>query len=75
MKLSLDDQHIAMNCPQCGRGFDHEIGYLRRDPLLTCPHCSAPTRIDKNYFGRAVAQVERHLADIRKSISGKFDFL
>jgi uncharacterized C2H2 Zn-finger protein len=74
MKMSLDDQHIALDCPQCRRGFDHEIGYLKHDPPLTCPYCGSMTRVDANYFGKAVAQVEKHLADIRKSTSGRFNF-
>ena len=74
MRLSLDDQHITMDCPRCGRGIDHEIGYLKRGPSLTCLHCGTMTQVDADYLSKAVAQVERHLADIRRSTSGKFNF-
>ena len=70
MKSPFDDSPIELTCPSCGHKFKERIGKLNTNPQLPCPACQSVITIEANSLNTAVKQVDKSMADLRKTGAG-----
>lgn len=64
----LDDSAIDIACPKCARKRKEKIGKLKTNPKLTCLGCGTVIQIEADELRKAIDQVDRSLADLKRSL-------
>ena len=69
MKVNLDDHPLDIPCPNCGQKITQKIGWLKRNPEITCHGCEAVIRIDADdSFANTIKKVEDSLAELGRTL-------
>ena len=64
----LDESAIDIACPKCARKRKEKIGKLKTNPKLTCLGCGTVIQIEADEIRKAIDQVDRSLADLKRSL-------
>ena len=67
MKLNLDSLRIEMPCKACGSKHATTVGEMKREKQFTC-HCGTVTHVDPSEFERGVAEAQKSLDDLKKTL-------
>ena len=60
--MDLNAYTAPLNCLSCGKQFDANIGEMRSNPHLPCPHCG--TRFDLREMDEAFLRLEQSLGKL-----------
>ena len=63
----LDGQSVEIPCPSCGHKTAKTVGWLKANHHFTC-RCGARIEIKDQGFTRGVADAERAMDDLRRSL-------
>lgn len=66
---AFDDHNLTVACQKCGRKMQASVATLKRNPLLTCPSCGTKTQVHADQLKRALAEIDRALADFKRKFS------
>lgn len=67
--MTLDNEQIEFDCPECKKKIAVTIGTLKRGKYA-CPGCRA--NIDSKQFQQEIEKVERAIKDFERSLSRTF---
>lgn len=63
----IDSQEIDIPCENCSRKTKKSIGWIKSHNDFTCA-CGAHIKIDANKFKTEIANVDRSIASLQKSL-------
>ena len=62
----MDEGHLAVTCPLCGRSGDHRIENLKEGADMVCPFCS----VKLNLHGHMWEEIQSQIAKLKENASG-----
>jgi uncharacterized Zn finger protein len=65
----LDNSPIELTCPSCSHKFTERLRKLKTNPKIPCAHCGTVIGIDANGLNAATKQIDKSIADLRKTLS------
>lgn len=68
MRGLLDDQTVGIPCEKCSRETPKSIGWIKTHSKFTCA-CGTVINIDASQFRGQIAEAERALRDLEKTIN------
>ncbi len=66
--LTSGDTSIPIACSKCGRKTAKTVAWIERNDSFVCPGCHAEVRFKHQQFLTAVADAEKALASLRKTL-------
>ena len=69
MLESLDSYEIHISCTHCGHKIKKSIGWIKSNSDFICV-CGTTIRLDADQFKSDIADVERSLSDLQRTIKG-----
>ncbi len=73
MRLEINHHLLDLTCPSCSHVFGETVGKLKSNPTLPCPRCDLPMSIDAEGLRSAIADIEKRLMDLRKTLTIRID--
>jgi copper chaperone CopZ len=69
MLESLDSYEISISCTHCGNKIKKSIGWIKSNSDFICV-CGTRIKLDADQFKSDIADVERSLSDLQRTIKG-----
>jgi len=67
MTINVDALTYELACPICGQKIQQTIGWFKTNSPIECPGCHKPITIGTDQLDKAVANMNRQIADLQKT--------